>query len=145
MINITVGGVQYPVPSGPSDVNWAAKLAAFWKALATQANGAPLSWTSSGLSYASGWSGSLRYAKDGAGRVWWRGSATHSGVPTTIFNSLPAAILPVPTQTIFICGDQNNPATPIGLQIFSTGVVAPNTASTGVLIDFSQVFYDTNP
>jgi len=35
MINITVNGVSYPVPSSAADVNWAADQVAFEQALAT--------------------------------------------------------------------------------------------------------------
>jgi hypothetical protein len=34
MININVAGTPYPVPSGPQDSNWSAKLVAFLQALA---------------------------------------------------------------------------------------------------------------
>lgn len=51
MINITVGGVAYPVPSSAADTNWAAQQIAFQKALAAAAGSAVNAGVISAASY----------------------------------------------------------------------------------------------
>lgn len=164
MINITINGTPYPVPSSAADTNWAAPQVAFEQALAAavttnstnisentsaiaalQGGTGPLTWSSAGLTYQTGWSGTLQYAKDAAGRVWWRGTASYSGGNPTIvavFLALPAGSLP-PVDAYFLCAAQSS-ATLVRVEIASTGFVGCLNGPNNPTIDFGQVFYDTH-
>lgn len=98
MINITVDGVVYPVPSSAADLDWAAKQFAFEQALAVAVNEALATPTWLVLARLNGWvniaaAAPLGYYVDPFSMVHLR-FALDTGVNNTVAFQLPAAARP---------------------------------------------------
>lgn len=107
MIDITVVGVDYEVPSSAADVNWAAAQIDFEQALAAAVNTlSSVTWAD--LAYAGTWDTivseqSLQVSKTPAGRVTIRGGVSAGAAP--LLTTLDSDYWPTePVRFIVPCG-----------------------------------------
>jgi hypothetical protein len=114
LIDITVNGVDYEVPSSAADTNWAANQVAFEQALAEAVNDAleaaadAPTWIAptlinSWVNYAGG-TVAAGYYKDAQGTVHLRG-AIKSGLDPNNCMQLPAGYRPTASETFLVSCD----------------------------------------
>lgn len=105
MVNITVNGVAWSVPSSSADVNWAAARLAFDQALAAAINTRAPSWQTPAFqnSWANKGAGfqSVRFYVDEWGEVKLEG-AMAGGAQSTVAFTLPAGYRPAANRVFVV-------------------------------------------
>ena len=143
MIEITVDGVAYEVPSSAADTNWAAKQVAFEQALATAVNEAVAAPTWTTLTLINSWalvSVAPAYWVDPNGRLWFRGGMATGASGSAPWNPLPVGARPPHTVVLPLVVSGG-----FGLiQVTATGVTTVSNYTAGSDVSVSTILESVN-